>query len=87
MPTLVSLGVLYDRGDRIAPKDRAEAARWYRLAAKQGYDQAQCILGFMYTRGYGVPEDLVFAHMWWNLSTAQGYWLARVDRDASRGRG
>ena len=27
----------------------------------------------MYYMGYGVPEDLVFAHMWVSLATNQGY--------------
>ena len=31
--------------------------------------------------GEGVPEDLVFAYMWWHLSAAQGEELARENKD------
>ena len=39
------------------PKDAAEAVRWVRLAAEQGYATAQSNLGLMYATGEGVPED------------------------------
>jgi TPR repeat protein len=40
--------------------------------ADQGHAFAQFSLGFMYVLGEGVPEDLVLAYMWYNLSAAQG---------------
>ncbi len=61
-----------------APKDYAEAARWYQLAAEQGDAWAQRLLGDMYYLGRGVPRDYVQAHMWFNLAAAQG------DTDAVR---
>ena len=27
----------------------------------------------MYGKGLGVPQDYVSAHMWWNLSSSNGY--------------
>ncbi len=51
--------------------DDAEAVRWYRLAAEQGYAPAQYGLGLMYYRGEGSPEDEVLAYMWWNLAAAR----------------
>jgi uncharacterized protein len=44
--------------------------KWYRLAAAQGNELAQVNLGVMYTKGRGVGQDLVRAHMWFNLAAA-----------------
>jgi uncharacterized protein len=63
------------------PEDDAEAVKWYRKAAEQGYANAQFNLGLMYLNGEGVPEDNVFAYMWFNLAAAQG------DEDAKKGKG
>ena len=47
------LGVLYQRGGlmykgiRAVPPDMAEALKWLRKAAEQGYAKAQCYLGIM----------------------------------------
>ena len=38
------LGVCYYNGDGVK-KDFVEAVKWYRLAADQGYADAQCNLG------------------------------------------
>jgi TPR repeat protein len=54
------------------PQDYAEAARLYRLAADQGFEEAQYQLGRMYENGQGVPQNYVLAHMWFNLSAARG---------------
>ena len=54
----------------------AEAARWYRLAADQGYGPAKYALGEMYAEGRGVRKDYVLAHMWLNLAAAQSYPLS-----------
>ena len=59
----------YDNG-RGVPQDDAEALKWYRKAAEQGYALAQTNLGFMYDHGRGVPQDYVLAHMWFNLAVA-----------------
>jgi TPR repeat protein len=44
------------------------------------------MLGVMYFIGHGVPQDFVRAHMWLNLSAAQGYqeavkWRDLVEKD------
>ena len=41
-----NLGWMYATGEGV-PQDDAEAVRWYRLAAEQGYASAQYNLGFM----------------------------------------
>jgi uncharacterized protein len=49
-----------------------EGMKWYRRAADQGLAIAQFNLGFGYASGQGVPQNDVMAHMWFNLSAAQG---------------
>jgi TPR repeat protein len=44
--------------------------KWYRSAAAHGNESAQVNLGMMYTKGRGVGQDLVRAHMWFNLAAA-----------------
>ena len=63
------------------PEDDAEAVRWYRMAAEQGDAGAQYMLGVMYGKGEGVPQDPVFAHMWFNLAGAAGFDGASDVRD------
>ena len=56
----------YKRGDYAA------ALREWRPLAEQGEAAAQVNVGLMYSKGRGVPQDLVSAYMWFNLSAAQG---------------
>ena len=60
--------------------------KWYRLAADQGLDLAQSNLGNMYDNGYGVPQDYIQAHMWFNLAAAQGNEDAIGNRDIIAGK-
>lgn len=53
--------------------DYKEALKWFRLAADQGFDDAQYKLGFMYDNGQGVPEDDVEAVKWYRLAADQGH--------------
>ena len=62
---------MYASGEGV-PEDDAEAVRWVRLAAEQGYATAQFNLGVMYANGEGVPEDDVTAYAWLNIAAAQG---------------
>lgn len=47
--------------------------RWYRLAAEQGYADAQFRLGLMYAEGRGVAKDDAEAVRWYQLAAAQGH--------------
>jgi TPR repeat protein len=76
------LGAMYDDGGKGVPRNAPEAVKWYRLAAEQGDRTAQFNLGNMYADGDGVPQDHVLAHMWLNLSAAQGEQGAAERRDA-----
>jgi len=63
------LAHLMIREDYGVPENDAEAVRWYRLVAEQGYASAQTSLGVMYVIGDGVPEDSVRQlHVQRNLS-------------------
>ena len=82
----VKLGITYEEG-RGVPKDEAEAVRWFRLAAEQGDPTAQFQLGVMYTVGRGVlRRNLIVAHMWLNIASANGSDAARKARDIVRKR-
>ncbi len=80
------LGVAYDLGVEGVPQDDVQAVKWYRLAADQGYAEAQSKLGLMYQRGQGVPQDYVQAHMWFNLASAQGSKSGKSNRDLVAGK-
>jgi uncharacterized protein len=57
---------LYDQGHGI-PQDYAQAAQWYRKAAEQGLENAQCKLGFAYGKGHGVPQDYAEEYFWLDI--------------------
>ncbi|HYK80238.1 MAG TPA: tetratricopeptide repeat protein [Micropepsaceae bacterium] len=50
------------------PKDDAEAAKWFLLAAKQDVAEAQEYVGVMYAEGHGLTRDRVRAYLWLSLS-------------------
>ena len=70
------LGRLYQEGKGGVAQDYAAAVAQFRLAAAQGYDDAQNWLGCMYNVGYGVALDHAEALRWYKLAAAQGYGAA-----------
>ena len=66
------IGDKYCDGNGVT-QDYAEACKWYRLAADQGYAGAQNVLGFMYDSGYGVTQDYDEAIKWYRLAANQGF--------------
>src|SRR5665647_1088542 len=60
-------GNLFFKGTEVA-QDYAEAAKWYRLAARQGRAQAQFNLGMMYDTGLGVAQNHPEAARWYRLA-------------------
>ncbi len=70
------LGLKYANGEGVG-EDKAEAVRWYRLAAEQGDDRAQYNLGLMYANGEGVPEDQAEAARLYGLAAGQGHFRAQ----------
>ena len=73
-------GTYYHYGYGV-PQDYAEAVKWFRLAAEQGYTDAQFFLGLVYQDGKGVLQDNVMAHMWYNITSANGDAIAGGLRD------
>ncbi len=70
---------MYHAGHGV-PVNYAEAMRWYRMAAQQGYPRAQHNLGVLYFTGRGVGRDPVRAYIWFDLAAAGGIELARKAR-------
>jgi TPR repeat protein len=54
-------------------QDVAEAARWYRRAAEQGYVPAQLKMGEIYAAGYGIPQNGVEAMAWYRRAAERGH--------------
>ena len=53
-------------------QDYAEAVKWYRKSAEQGYASGQSNLGHMYENGLGVTKNLTEARKWYEKAAAQG---------------
>lgn len=56
--------------------DYAEAARWYGLAAQDGYAPAQTNLASLYERGVGVEQNSARAYELYLQASDQGYTMA-----------
>ncbi len=69
-----NLGLLYENR-LLDPQDISKAAYWFRLAAKQGYAEAQINLGVL----YNVNRDVAKAAYWFRLAAKQGYVDAQND--------
>jgi TPR repeat protein len=58
-------------------QDHAEAASWYRKAARQGLARAQYLLGHARETGKGVPKDDKRAARWYRRAAEGGHPRAR----------
>ncbi|MEI6072321.1 MAG: protein kinase [Verrucomicrobiae bacterium] len=65
------LGKMHAEGDGV-PKNDAEAAKYFRMAADQGNAEAQAKLGELYADGNGVEKSDAEAAKWFRLSADQG---------------
>ena len=52
---------IYANGMDNVPVSYSEAAKWYQLAADQGYAEAKQELGYLYEQGLGVERDEILA--------------------------
>jgi uncharacterized caspase-like protein len=64
-------GYQHESGDG-APRNDAEAAYWYALAARDGNAEAFTNLGLRYARGAGVTRDLEAAGLLWRVAALLG---------------
>ena len=60
----------YGRNGKL--QDYAEAVKWYRKSAEQGYAYAQDNLGVCYENGQGVKQDYAEAVKWYRKAAEQG---------------
>ena len=66
------IGKQYSSGNEMR-EDYIEAVWWYRKAAKQGHEDAQCRLGDLYCFGLGVSRDYTAAAEWYRRAAEQGH--------------
>lgn len=62
-------------------QDLAEAAKWYRKLAEQGFAPAQFKVGWMYQVGKGVDQDRDEAVRWYRKAVENGNLEARHKLD------
>ena len=67
----IAVGEAYFYG-RGTATNRAEAVRWYRLAAEAGEPDAMASLGLCLFRGWGCEKDVGEAARWWELAAEKG---------------
>jgi hypothetical protein len=70
--TRVNLGKMYEDGVGVK-EDWAEAVRWYRKSAEQGYPEGQFNLGRAYQFGMAVPQNRQEAIRWFDKAGDQGH--------------
>ena len=70
-PAQNSLGVRFAKGQGVV-QNSARAAALYREAAEQRFGLAQDNLSDLYANGLGVSRDIVLAHVWSGLASANG---------------
>ncbi|MBR0939316.1 SEL1-like repeat protein [Bradyrhizobium jicamae] len=46
--------------------------KWYRRSLDHGDQNAKILIGYLYLRGNGVPQDYVIAFMWFSVAAAAG---------------
>ena len=68
------LGSMYTIDGQVEKtKNFTEAAKWYRMAAEQGFYFAQHELGSLYCNGSGVEQNASVALVWYHKAAEQGY--------------
>ena len=74
----LGLGLISDLGLG-APRDPAQAMRWYLEAAEDGLPDAQFNVGVMLDSGAGVPRDRQAAAVWYGRAAANGHRRAQYN--------
>ena len=68
--TQFELAEVLEKGDS-RTRDYAQAFKWYRESARNGYRSAQSRLGTLYARGLGVEQNLIKAYAWYLVARFQ----------------
>lgn len=71
VPATYELARRYDNGDEV-PRDEAEAAKYYILAAEEGHSEAQLALADCYFFGRGAYKNYSWALKWYQKAAEQG---------------
>lgn len=58
--------------DAFDRKDYVEAMRWYRISAQQNYPTGEANIGYLYAKGFGVPQNWDEAVYWYRLAAEHG---------------
>ena len=66
-------GNIYKQGTTGVPQDFASATKWMRMAAEQGYIDAQIELGDWYRYGVVGQKDEIEARKWYLFAAEQGH--------------
>ena len=74
-----SLGKLFERGGGSIQQDFVQAARWYRVASRQGIAAAQNNLALMHAQGRGVDRNLDHAIDLWFKAARQNHAMAQYN--------
>lgn len=77
-----NLGLAYAQGLGVR-QNHADAAKYTKLSADQGYPKAQHNLGNSYRQGVGVPQDDAKAVKYFKLAADQGHGLAAFNLGSS----
>jgi len=79
-PAATCVGLIYENGID-APKDSAEAAKWFRVGAEALQPIALLHLGEMYWKGTGVKQDRIMAYQFVFLAASTNLTQAAKDKD------
>jgi len=63
-------------------EDIDEGLRFLEKAANQGYVRAIHLFGYMYQKGWRLPQDFVLAHKWYNIAASLGDEKSGLEREA-----
>jgi TPR repeat protein len=75
------LDTCYELCQSVPVDSDEEEVEWWRKGAEDGNAAAQFRLGLCYDDGIGVPWDAIVAYMWYHLSSAQGYFDAKENKE------
>ena len=66
------LGYCFVLGKGGLPKDAAKALEYAQKSVQLGFPDGQRLMGFMYDKGHGVPQNDIEACRWYRLAAGQG---------------
>ena len=61
----------------VVEQDNREATQWFQRSAEQGYAESFLPLAQAHLNGLGIPQNVVTAHLWFNLAAGR---LSGTDR-------